>query len=374
MPRRGENIYKRKDGRWEGRYIRGRDLSGKAQYGYLYARTYWEVKSKLQTVLLEKEIITEVDSEMLFKDILQQWLLNIRPQIKESSYMKYNNIVKNHLLPYLGELSIQELTTSRLEAFAMELFTSGKKKGDGRMAAKSVKDILAVIKSVQEFSMRKNCDFPCNIQHIRIKSEAKEITVLNYTDQKYLEQYLLSQNTRICDGIILCLYTGIRIGELCALRWENILLDEGLLQIRCTLQRIQTHCEAEEGGAKTRILISPPKSKCSSRDIPLPEFLAEHLRNIAGPAPHCFFLTGTKQYLEPRSMSNQFKYILRALNITYVNFHVLRHTFATRCVENNFDIKALSEILGHSSVNITLNRYVHTSLEQKRINMKKLNL
>lgn len=371
MPRRGENIYKRKDGRWEGRYIRAYDLSGKAKYGYLYARTYLEVKNKLHAAVMEKAIITEEVAEPQFKELLEQWLLNIRPQIKESSYMKYFNIVKNHILPDLGDLSVSELTTSRLETYATELFTHGKKNGDGKLAPKSVKDILAVIKSVQEYSTRKNCGFPCNIQHIRIKSDPKEITVLTVTDQKYLEKYLLNQNTRICDGILLSLYTGIRIGELCGLRWENILLEEGLLQIRCTMQRIQLHDDTKKHGAKTRILISPPKSKCSNRDIPLTEFLINRLKRTHSPA-HCFFLTGTKQYVEPRSMSNQFKYILETLNVSYVNFHVLRHTFATRCIENDFDIKALSEILGHSSVNITLNRYVHTSLEQKRRNMKKL--
>lgn len=374
MPRRGENIYKRKDGRWEGRYIRDYDLSGKARYGYLYAKTYMEVKSKLHSVISKKNKYEDMITEIRFSEMLDQWLLNIKPQIKDSSYIKYYNIIKNHIRPDLGDLIVTEITNSKLEDYVRYLFEYGKKNGHGNMAPKSVKDILAVVKLVQEFGIRRNCHLPCQVQNIRIKSEVKDITILNLPDQKRLERYLLSRDNRVCDGILLSLYSGIRIGELCALRWENILCEDGIIQIRCTMQRIQSLDDSETDGPRTKILISTPKSKCSNREIPLPDFLKKRIKDISGPAPSCFFLTGSEQYVEPRCMSNQLKNILKILNIPDVNFHVLRHTFATRCIENNFDIKALSEILGHSSVNITLNRYVHTSLEQKRRNMKKLNL
>jgi integrase len=172
-------------------------------------------------------------------------------------------------------------------------------------------------------------------------------------------------------GVLLSLYTGIRIGELCALRWENIDLTEKTMRINSTMQRIP---DFTGGAAKTQVTITSPKSKCSVRTIPLPDFLAALLASFAA-QPKAFLLTGEKlRFVEPRTVQNRFKAYIKACGIESANFHCLRHTFATRCVELGFDVKTLSEILGHSSVNITLGRYVHSSLDLKRTNMAKLTL
>ena len=184
----------------------------------------------------------------------------------------------------------------------------------------------------------------------------------------HLEGYLLKANDPAKFGILLALYSGMRIGEICALKWSNINLEAETISVVQTLQRLQD----SENKGKTKILISEPKSQSSKRIIPIPTFLTELLRKIKPQIPDAFLLSGNKNPIEPKTLQNKYKSCLKDCNIPYINFHTLRHTFATRCVEVGFDIKALSEILGHSSVGKTLNLYAHPTLEYKRSNMNKL--
>ena len=170
-------------------------------------------------------------------------------------------------------------------------------------------------------------------------------------------------------GILVCLFTGLRVGEICALRWEDISISDKTIHVHHTLQRIQNRSGE---GAKTRIVITTPKSRCSIRLIPIPDALIR-LLVLYRETSSGYFLTNNKnKYVEPRIMQNHFKKVLKENAIAPANYHALRHTFATRCIEVGFDIKSLSEILGHASVNITMNRYVHPSMELKKENMQKL--
>ena len=170
-------------------------------------------------------------------------------------------------------------------------------------------------------------------------------------------------------GILICLFTGLRIGEICALRWSDISLDEQYIHIHQTMQRIQTK---DDEKSKTSVVILTPKSSCSIRRVPIPDNLLYLMTEFQAPE-NAFLLTGKeKKYMEPRTLENHFKTIINLCSIDKANFHALRHTFATRCVELGFDVKSLSEILGHASVNITLNRYVHPSMELKKRNMNML--
>ena len=194
--------------------------------------------------------------------------------------------------------------------------------------------------------------------------------VLNKTEEGRLIQILTASEDRYKLGVLICLCTGIRIGELCALQWKNVSFSEKTLRIECTMQRLQY--ENEDSTTKTRVIITEPKSFAALRTIPLPDFLLERMKPYHE-SPNAFLLSGEcKKYIEPRTMQNRFKSYLMESEIDDANFHALRHTFATRCVEIGFDIKTLSEILGHSSVKITLDKYVHSSLELKRNNMEKL--
>ena len=160
----------------------------------------------------------------------------------------------------------------------------------------------------------------------------------------------------------------MHIGEICALKWNNIDLNAGTISVYQTLQRLQD----KENKGKTKILITEPKSQSSKRIIPIPAFLTELLKQIRPASPCAYILTGDKKFMEPRTLENIFKKCLSDCDIQCINFHALRHTFATRCVEACFDIKTLSEILGHSNVSTTLNLYTHPTLEHKRANMNKL--
>lgn len=195
---------------------------------------------------------------------------------------------------------------------------------------------------------------------------------MSRTEQQQFMRYLLKDSDLIKLGIVFALYTGVRCGELCALQWSDIDLLEKTVTISKTMQRIQNR--NNESGEKTKIIIMPPKSDDSFRTIPIPDFLASMLKEFQPKQRDAFLLTGlTDKYVEPRCMQNRFKKHLSTCGIENMNFHALRHTFATRCIEVGFDIKSLSEILGHADVNTTLSLYVHSSFELKVDNMKKLN-
>ena len=372
MPRRGENIYKRKDGRWEGRYIKSY-VSGKAKYGYVYAKTYKEVKEKLNTNqneinkvakygILEKTLLNTLQ----FEFVSQRWLESINPYIKESSYIKYTNLLNSYILPCFKSISISSISRNDVITFCNELQYTGGKKGTG-LSSKTVNCVISVLKNIFKYATQCENVTVADIDKITIKqSSQKPLRILSIQEQQKIHDYLLKDLTPVNLGILLCLHTGIRIGEVCALQWNDIYFEEQCLYIHKTMQRIQS---TKDMGSKTCILVSKPKSESSIRRIPIPENLFHLLKKLEK-AECAYILTGQQnKFLEPRTLQYRFKSILKSCGINDANFHSLRHTFATRCIELGFDIKSLSEILGHASVNITLNKYVHPSMELKQKNM-----
>ncbi len=374
MPRKGENIYKRKDGRWEGRYIKYRNSNGKVHYGYVYAKCYRDVKNKLReqknsTEIFHKSSICNNSKEIVLEDIINDWMLYVQPRIKESSFVKYQNLLNTYIVPELGKVTIDLITADRLEIFLESLLESGGKKSQG-LSRKTVSDVLTVLRSILKFSQKRGFVPVCSGKEIVIKQEQEKIRVLSKTDEKVLLKYLYTNLNNKNLGVILCLFTGIRIGEVCALTWEDISFEDKILCINKTMQRIQNKTFSEKQPSKTKIIISKPKSTCSNRIIPLTREMLELINNKKI-IKDGYFLTGEKEkFVEPRTMENHLKRILKECNIEYVNFHVLRHTFATRCIEAGCDIKCLSELLGHANISITMNRYVHPSVELKRKNMQ----
>lgn len=374
MSKRGENIYKRKDGRWEGRYIRSHDMSGKAEYGYIYGKTYSEVKQKLlrMKVLPQQRPEKQGKQAITYSQLLDEWLRFSRLNTKESTFARYSHLIEKHIKPYLGNLLLLQLTTQIVEEYIASQLKNGRLDGRGGLSPKTVTDILTVIKSSIEYARYNNCEIVCNLKKLSVKKKEKEMRVLTPAEQTALLKTLTEEMDLYKFGVLLSLYTGIRIGELCALTWEDLCLSQAVLRVRKTMQRIQ---DTEIGAIhKTKIIITEPKSKCSVREIPLPPFIVDIARQFSAP-PQAFVLTGdTKRFIEPRTMQNRFKSYVSESGIKKANFHATRHTFATRCVEVGFEIKSLSEILGHANVNITLNRYVHSSFELKCSNMNKLTL
>ncbi len=367
MPRKGENIYKRKDGRWEGRYIKDRTDDGKAIYGYLYAYSYHELKEKM-TQNKNAPGRDFKTSDVLFEEIAKEWLLYTASRVKESTYVKYSNLLHCYIIPVLGKQSIQLLSSDRIDSFCRFLLTKGGKNETG-LSSKTVSDCLARIRSIMRYASDK-LDLPlCDAKSVIVKQQQKEMRSLTIREQKTLLHYLYSNLNESNLGILICLFTGLRIGEICALKWSEISIPEKTLYVRFTMQRIQN---LNGIGPKTKILISEPKSTCSIRAIPLLDELIELLEKYKG-SDAAYVLTGREdRYVEPRTMQYHFKKVIYECGIPRTNYHALRHTFATRCVEQEFDVKTLSEILGHANVNITLNRYVHPSMELKRKNMMRL--
>lgn len=373
MSKRGENIYKRKDGRWEGRYIRIYDENGKAKYGYVYAATYREAKQKLEVkkgAKKDAQIDSTPGSNMPYGKLLDGWLQFTCVNIKESTHARYFCLVETHIRPALGKYPVCKISTQLLEEFIREQLRWGRLDGTGGLSPKTVTDILMIIKNSMEYARDNGINITCNLQKLTVKKKDKEIRVFTQSEQSALVNVLLNDIDRYKFGVLLSLYTGIRIGELCALLWEDVSIPAATLKVRKTMQRIQN---IDAGAAtKTRVIITEPKSQCSIRDIPLPQFIVEIAERFAD-HPKAFLLSGDKyRYIEPRTMQNHFKTYIKESGINDANYHTLRHTFATRCIEVGFEIKTLSEILGHANVNITLNRYVHSSFDLKCANMNKL--
>lgn len=369
MARKGENIYKRKDGRWEGRYLKCTP-DGRKRYGYVYAKTYREVRSKQRQAAALWENMPKRgngDTQSL-NAAAEKWLASIGQQVRESTFVKYYTIVNKHLLPVLGEVCVEEMSHELIESHMLRLMREGGK-NKTPLSPRTVSDVLSVLRSILRFARRGGSIVPCDGSSVRIRRPPVEIKALTRQEQDRLCCYLYRDLTPRNVGILLSLFMGLRVGEICALRWEDISLEDRLLYVRRTMHRIQN---LDPEGPRTRVVITPPKSATSSRVIPMPEDLAIILLQM--PGEHTgFFLTGREEaFAEPRIMQYHFRRTLERSEVCSVNYHVLRHTFATRCVELGFDIKSLSELLGHATVGMTMDRYVHPSLEYKRGNMRKL--
>ena len=369
MPRKGENIYKRKDGRWEGRYIKEYDLENKAKYASVYAHSYSEVKNKLIKAKNDCNQSKQIEKSNTLCFYATKWLSNVEPQIKRSTFVKYTNIINNHIIPMIGEVKIKNFTTDLLKEYIFQKLSNGNLSTKKGLSPKTVRDIISVIKLVLNYAEENGENNFCNFQQINIKSVSTTEQYISKDSQVQLTQYLLKETDYTKLGILLCLYTGIRIGELCAIRYEDISVNERIIKITKTLQRLQTFSENNE---RTEIVITEPKSHSSSREIPIPDFIMDIILTFKFKS-NANILTGrSDKFVEPRTLEYRFKACLKACGIKDCKFHQLRHRFATQCIELGFDIKSLSEILGHASVNITLNRYVHSSMELKRANMNKL--
>lgn len=274
MPRRGENIFKRKDGRWEARYKKGIDSAGKTVYGYVYARTYNEVKQK---VMHAKEQAKSTETmfpnnsnnnlNITFQEASEQWITSNQFHVKESTIVRYQNLLTNHIYPVLGDFPCNQVNSNMLETFVRDKLDHGRIDRKGGLAPKTVKDMLSLIHQI----LYNNGNVPAHtfqMERINIHRPETQVAIFTVEHQIQLVKYLLSNASAKNIGILMCMYMGLRIGEICALRWNDISLDEGTLRVRSTMQRLQNLSGKE--GPKTRVIITSPKSDSSVRDIPIP--------------------------------------------------------------------------------------------------------
>lgn len=362
MPRMGENIHKRKDGRYEGRYVISYKADGTVKYRSVYGKTYAEVKQKLYGAM-GRRVASEnlFESELLTSQIADMWLQSKRPYIKQSTYFHYLSIIQKHIISYFGKRRISEISNPVIQDFSIELMQN--------LKPKTVRDILTVLRQILNYAAEQELYDKPSIKIKLPKDTVDTIPILSSIEQQRLVRFLNQEPDLQKLGVLICLYTGMRLGEICGLRWEDVDFSNRIIKVRRTIQRIGN----ENGG--TRFLIDVPKTQKSVRDIPLPDFLMEHLQRNKCSNLSAYVLSGMGEFIQPRTYQNRFKAYLRSSGLSEdFHFHTLRHTFASRAIELGFDPKTLSEILGHANVNITLNRYVHSSIELKRRNMERFSM
>lgn len=373
MAKKGTNIYKRKDGRWEGRYLKGYDISGKALYGYVYGKSYAEARQKqlhAQADFVEQKPSVKQNKKQ-FSNYCDEWLILNRSRVKKSTYVKYFNMVGKHIKPELGDFLPCQLNTVVVESFGNCLLSGSALHSQKGLSPKTIRDILTVLNSILKYVKKQQDSGLPDIEIVYPREPKKEMRILSMDEQCRFIEYLTKDMDNCKFGILLALLTGMRIGEICALRWRNISVTEQIIKIENTMQRLQTLEPFAEN--KTEVMISDPKSETSKRLIPLTGLAARLCQKMKPANSAAFVLTGASdEYMEPRTVQYRLKKYMDECGISGATFHTLRHTFATRCVEADFELKSLSEILGHASVQITLDRYVHSSLELKRENMRKL--
>lgn len=298
--------------------------------------------------------------KVTFGDLSKDWLEYKKPTIKESSYLNYKFIIRTKFMKEFGDKSINYLLSHNFNTLVTKLMENH--------SAKTVKDIMTILKSIFRYGEIK---YDINFKTSLIStpnSLTKEVEVFNEKDRKKLERYC-SESEELKDiGVMISLYTGLRIGEVCALKWKNIDLENKSIKVTHTLQRVY------EDKKKTKVIYGKPKTNKSIRTIPMANALYNKLKILSKQySKDAFLLTGDgEKYIEPLCYRNIYKIILDNCGIEYKKYHILRHTFATRCIAVGMDIKSLSEILGHASVSITLNIYVHSSFETKNKYINKL--
>lgn len=353
MARKGENIYKRKDGRWEGRY-----RTEYNKYHSVYGKTYADVKEKLIRLKV-KPVTNKSSGNLTVKDLFTEWLSAVKLKVKDSTYANYTMKYEKHIAPEFDNVRYNLLTANMVHIFI------DKKLRDG-LSAKYVSDIVIVFKSMAKY-IAKTYGFQNVLGDVILpKTEKTEMKILSKQHQEILHRYLIKNLDRKSLCILLSLYTGLRIGEICGLKWSDIDFEHSALTVRRTVQRIR------KGTHGTKLITGTPKSKSSCRTIPVPEFLMKILSKFRSYNDN-YILSDSEKATEPRTLQHRFKATLEKAQLPSVNYHSLRHMFATNCLYIGFDIKTLSEILGHSSVETTLNRYVHSSMEQKYRCMSLLN-
>ena len=295
-------------------------------------------------------------SHKTIREIAAAWKEYKRPYVKQSTMAAYVLILENHILPTFGEDN--SLPEQSVQAFVLHKIESG-------LSTKSVKDILIVLKMVMKFGVKKEwmTYYEWDIKYPP-SSENKVLDVLSVTNHRKILNHIQSHFTFMGLGIYISLSTGLRIGEICALKWSDINVTDGILTVNRTIERIYII----EGEKKhTELVINTPKTKNSCREIPMNKELLGMLKPLKKVVNEDYFiLTNDERPTEPRTYRNYYKRLMEKLDIPKLKYHGLRHSFATRCIEVGCDYKTVSVLLGHSNISTTLNLYVHPNMEQKK--------
>ena len=300
--------------------------------------------------------------EIKFSEIVALWKEDKKQYVKRSTFAVYSLLIENHILPVFGEMGLVE--EQDVQTFVFRKLNEG-------LSHKTIKDILIVLKMILRFGVKNHMT---EYRQIDIKfpteRDKHSIDILNRSHQKQIMEYIRLHFTFKNLGIYICLSAGMRIGEICALTWDDLDVENGIIHVRKTIQRIYV---IEEHRKYTEVILDTPKTKNSIREIPMTKNLLKMIRPIKKIVNGNFYvLTNEPKPTEPRTYRNYYKQFMQSLGLPLIKFHGLRHSFATRCIESKCDYKTVSVLLGHSNISTTLNLYVHPNLEQKKRCMEQM--
>lgn len=300
--------------------------------------------------------------EKTINQITEEWKEEKKKYVKKSTYAAYQLLIQNHIKPYFGDL--YEVNEEKVQQFVFDKLDAG-------LSEKTIRDIIIVLKMILKFGIKNGY-----LEYIQIdakfpsKQEKKDLDVLSKADQKKFMEHLRNNFTFKNLGIFICLSTGMRIGEICGLRWRDVDTVEGVIKVRHTLQRIYI---IEGETRHTELLLDTPKTANSVRDIPMSSELLKMLKSLNKVVNENYYVISNDiKPIEPRTYRNYYKKLCKQLDIPELKFHGLRHSFATRCIESKADYKTVSVLLGHSNISTTLNLYVHPNKEQKKKTIDKM--
>lgn len=364
MSRRGENIYKRKDKRWEGRYIKGRKSNGKIKYGYIYGKTYREVKMKLYPYKMQYQMIHETrgTSSIMVLAWVNEWLSDIEKTVKTSTYNGYSYKIFKYIIPHIGETPLNEVDDTLLNEMVADW-------EGNNLSPSSIKVIFRLVNNCLEKAVENGLLLKNPASKVVLPKESyKKVGSLSVNEQKDLEKAALNRLDGMGLAVLLSLRTGLRIGEIAALKWENIDFQRGIIRIEKTLQRIPV----KNVEYKTKIIIDKVKTRSSNRIIPISNTVKSWLKSRYFNAKNDFVLSSSGKPCEPRLITYHFHKIREIAGLSNIHFHQLRHTFATRCLETRANAVSVSSLLGHSSIKMTLDTYADSMIEERMSTIKNM--
>jgi len=354
--RKGENIYLRKDRRWEGRYPKGRKTNGRIKYGYIYGKSYTEVRQKLYPKKIYYHSLQKVHgtSAETVEEWTAEWLSDVQEEVKPSTFASYYYKVTKYILPVIKDVPLNELSIENGKELLRELQT--------KLTKSTIQVIFRILNKCLNYAKKCGKLLSNPLSELRLpKSKNRKVNALSLSEQKRVMTVASKEKKGYGIPTLLALHSGLRIGEIAALQWSDIDFDTNLINVNQTYQRIGTL----ETHHKTQLVLTDSKTEASERVVPigptLRKLLLEHRKCSKG----SFVFSTNGQPCEPRLLTYHFHRIRLKANLPKIHFHQLRHTFATRCLEANKDVSSVSALLGHASTQMTLDTYVDAMLEQR---------